>query len=54
VVTALYDFVGEQATDLPFKKGDIITVVKKTDSRNDWWTGKLNGREGSFPANYTQ
>ncbi|KAF9345320.1 hypothetical protein BGX34_004856 [Mortierella sp. NVP85] len=54
VVTALYDFAGEQATDLPFKKGDIITVVKKTDSRNDWWTGKLNGREGSFPANYTQ
>lgn len=54
VVTALYDFAGEQATDLPFKKGDIITVVKKTDSRNDWWTGKVNGREGSFPANYTQ
>ncbi|KAF9974088.1 hypothetical protein BGZ65_008916, partial [Modicella reniformis] len=53
VVTALYDFTGEQATDLSFKKGDVITVVKKTDSRNDWWTGKLNGREGSFPANYT-
>ncbi|KAG0210804.1 hypothetical protein BGX28_008940 [Mortierella sp. GBA30] len=54
VVTALYDFAGEQATDLSFKKGDIITVVKKTESRNDWWTGKCNGREGSFPANYTQ
>ncbi|KAF9342459.1 hypothetical protein BGX26_007484, partial [Mortierella sp. AD094] len=53
VVTALYDFAGEQATDLSFKKGDVITVVKKTDSRNDWWTGKCNGREGSFPANYT-
>lgn len=54
VVTALYDFTGEQATDLSFKKGDVITVVKKTDSRNDWWTGKCNGRDGSFPANYTQ
>ncbi|KAG0367643.1 hypothetical protein BGZ54_003521 [Gamsiella multidivaricata] len=54
IVTALYDFVGEQATDLSFKKGDVITVTKKTESRNDWWTGKLNGREGSFPANYTQ
>ncbi|KAG0256371.1 hypothetical protein BG011_004601 [Mortierella polycephala] len=53
-VTALYDFTGEQATDLSFKKGDTIFVVKKTDSRNDWWTGKCNGREGSFPANYTQ
>ncbi|CAO3569776.1 unnamed protein product [Mortierella alpina] len=52
-VTALYDFAGEQATDLSFKKGDIITVVKKTESRNDWWTGKCHGREGSFPANYT-
>ncbi|KAF9582987.1 hypothetical protein BGW38_010462 [Lunasporangiospora selenospora] len=53
-VTALYDFAGEQATDLAFKKGDIITVVKKTESKNDWWTGRCNGREGSFPANYTQ
>ncbi|KAI8599652.1 hypothetical protein EDD21DRAFT_379261 [Dissophora ornata] len=54
VVTALYDFAGEQATDLSFKKGDLITVTKKTDSRNDWWTGRCSGREGSFPANYTQ
>ncbi|KAG0315778.1 hypothetical protein BGZ99_007272 [Dissophora globulifera] len=54
VVTALYDFKGEQATDLSFKKGDIITVVKKTPSRNDWWTGRCNGRLGSFPANYTE
>ncbi|KAI1292764.1 hypothetical protein EDD11_008582 [Mortierella claussenii] len=54
IVTALYDFAGEQATDLSFKKGDVITVVKKTESRNDWWTGRCNGREGSFPANYTQ
>lgn len=54
VVTALFDYNGEQPTDLSFKKGDVITVVKKTDSRNDWWTGKCQGREGSFPANYTQ
>ncbi|KAF9976279.1 hypothetical protein BGZ73_008825 [Actinomortierella ambigua] len=54
MVRALYDFAGEQATDLSFKKGDLITVIKKTESRNDWWTGRLNGREGSFPANYTE
>ncbi|KAF9165314.1 hypothetical protein DFQ26_000306 [Actinomortierella ambigua] len=53
-VRALYDFAGEQATDLSFKKGDLITVIKKTESRNDWWTGRVHGREGSFPANYTQ
>ncbi|KAF9091624.1 hypothetical protein BGX23_005013 [Mortierella sp. AD031] len=54
VVTALFDYTGEQATDLSFKKGDVITVIKKTDSRNDWWTGRVHGKEGSFPANYTQ
>lgn len=34
---ALYTFEAEQAGDLGFKKGDIITVLKKTDSDNDWW-----------------
>ncbi|KAF9214241.1 hypothetical protein CPC16_000917 [Podila verticillata] len=53
-VTAMYDFAGEQATDLSFKKGDIITVIKKTPSKNDWWTGRCQGREGSFPANYVE
>ncbi|KAG9067730.1 hypothetical protein KI688_011317 [Linnemannia hyalina] len=53
-VTALYDFAGEQPTDLSFSKGDRITVVKKTGSTNDWWTGRLNGRDGAFPANYVQ
>lgn len=53
-VTALYNYAGEQPTDLSFSKGDRIAVVKKTGSTNDWWTGRLNGREGSFPANYVQ
>jgi lipid-binding SYLF domain-containing protein len=34
---ALFTFDGEQAGDLGFKKGDVITVTKKTDSTNDWW-----------------
>lgn len=34
---ALYTFEAEQAGDLGFKKGDVITVLKKTDSDNDWW-----------------
>ncbi|KAG0348999.1 hypothetical protein BG004_002857 [Podila humilis] len=53
-VTAMFDFGGEQATDLSFKKGDIITVVKKTPSKNDWWTGRCQGRQGQFPANYVE
>jgi hypothetical protein len=43
---ALFNFAGEQDGDLPFHKGEIITIVKKTNTQNDWWTGKLNNREG--------
>ena len=34
---ALYNFEADQPGDLGFKKGDVITVLKKTDSDNDWW-----------------
>jgi len=51
---ALYDFNGEQADDLSFRQGDMITIVEKSDSQNDWWTGKVGGRQGIFPANYVQ
>lgn len=49
---ALYDFAGQSKGDLNFKEGDMIQVVKKTDSTDDWWEGRLNGVLGSFPANY--
>lgn len=51
---AAYDFQGEQEDDLSFSKGDIIIILKKTDSTNDWWVGKCNGKEGNFPANYVE
>lgn len=51
---ALYNFAGEQSGDLAFKKGDVITILKKSDSQNDWWTGRVNGKEGIFPANYVR
>ena len=34
---ALFTFEPDQPGDLGFKKGDIITVLKKTESENDWW-----------------
>lgn len=34
---ALFTFDADQPGDLGFKKGDIITITKKTDSTNDWW-----------------
>ena len=51
-VLALYDFDGVEKTDLPFKKGDTIEVVKRTKSQDDWWYGTANGKVGNFPANY--
>jgi lipid-binding SYLF domain-containing protein len=34
---ALYTFEADLPGDLGFKKGDIITVTKKTDKAEDWW-----------------
>lgn len=49
---ALYTFNGEQSGDLSFKKGDVINITKRSDSKDDWWSGAIGGREGIFPANY--
>ena len=46
---AKFTFEGEQAGDLSFKKGEIITIVKRTENETDWWTGKIGDREGIFP-----
>ena len=51
---ALFTFDADQPGDLGFKKGDIITVTKKTEKAEDWWTGTLNGKAGIFPSNYVQ
>lgn len=53
-VVALFDFDGVQPGDLPFKRGQEITVTRRTASQNDWWNGECNGRKGSFPANYVK
>lgn len=51
---ALFSFEGEQQGDLPFRKGDVIIIIKKSESQDDWWTGRCNGKEGIFPANYVE
>ncbi|KAI5480894.1 BAR adaptor protein [Pseudohyphozyma bogoriensis] len=53
-VTALYDYAATADGDLSFNAGDKIELVKKTDSAEDWWTGKVNGQQGVFPGNYVQ
>ncbi|KDN39162.1 DUF500-domain-containing protein [Tilletiaria anomala UBC 951] len=53
-VIAQFDFGGAERGDLTFKRGDVIEVLRRTASREDWWDGKCRGRLGSFPANYTE
>jgi len=47
----LWDFHGQDHTELSFKAGEILTIVEKN---GDWWTGELAGRRGLLPANYVQ
>ncbi|KAF1969987.1 DUF500-domain-containing protein [Bimuria novae-zelandiae CBS 107.79] len=51
---AKFTFDADQPGDLGFKKGEIITIVKKTESEADWWTGRIGDREGIFPSNYVE
>ncbi|KAG6036251.1 hypothetical protein E4U40_001429 [Claviceps sp. LM458 group G5] len=51
---ALFNFDADQPGDLGFKKGDVITILKRTDSDNDWWTGMIGTRHGIFPSNYVK
>jgi len=34
---ALFTFDSDNARYLSFKKGDVITVTKKTNNSYDWW-----------------
>ena len=53
---ALFDFAGEMACDLTFKKGDTITLLTRTAKTEDWWEGQVVGTDkiGIFPANYVR
>ena len=46
---AKFTFDADQPGDLGFKKGDVITIIKRTDNETDWWTGRVGDREGIFP-----
>ncbi|XP_014743727.1 PREDICTED: SH3 domain-containing protein 19 isoform X1 [Sturnus vulgaris] len=49
---ALHDFTAETKDDLSFKKGDYIQILEQVDL--EWCRGRLNGREGIFPAVFVQ
>lgn len=47
---ALYDYEAQAAGDLSFTTGDVIEIVEKGATENEWWTGRVNGRQGQFPG----
>ncbi|GMM49283.1 amphiphysin [Starmerella bacillaris] len=50
--TALYDYEANNANELAIHKGDVIEILERGDSRDDWWLGRVNGKEGFFPGSY--
>ncbi|KAF8938924.1 hypothetical protein BGZ58_011143 [Dissophora ornata] len=52
LVRAMYDYETEDATNLRFKKDDVIQVLAQLES--GWWAGYCDGRQGWFPSNYVQ
>ncbi|KAG8006505.1 GRB2-related adaptor protein 2 [Nibea albiflora] len=50
-VKALYNFTAEEDDELGFSTGDVIEVFDCSDE--SWWKGRLRGKSGLFPANYT-
>jgi hypothetical protein len=49
-VTALYDFAAQAEGDLSFRAGDVIEIIQRTQNENEWWQGKVNGKQGQFPG----
>ncbi|KAA0713465.1 GRB2-related adapter protein [Triplophysa tibetana] len=50
-VRAMFDFTAEDPDELNFQSGDLIEVLDQSD--RFWWKGRLRGRTGLFPVNYT-
>lgn len=52
-VRAKYRFDGKDEEDLPFKKGQILMIIKKTEPL--WWLARnSSGDKGMIPANYVE
>jgi len=52
--TALYDYEAQAEGDLSFTAGEVIEIVQRGASENEWWTGKVAGRQGQFPGEFCQ
>ncbi|XP_021696684.1 uncharacterized protein LOC5576943 isoform X2 [Aedes aegypti] len=52
IARALYNFQGQSARELSFKKGDIIYLRRQIDK--NWYEGEHNAMIGLLPANYIE
>ncbi|XP_037049283.1 sorbin and SH3 domain-containing protein 1 isoform X6 [Bradysia coprophila] len=52
VARALYNFQGQTARELSFKKGDIIYIRREIDK--NWYEGEHNAAVGLLPSNYIE
>ncbi|XP_067932204.1 tyrosine-protein kinase CSK-like isoform X2 [Watersipora subatra] len=53
-VMALYNFDPNSPEDLPFRRRDILIIVKATRDPNWYIAKKVDGKEGMIPANYVR
>ncbi|CAB1349372.1 unnamed protein product, partial [Coregonus sp. 'balchen'] len=51
VLYALWGYPSQEADELGFREGDMVTILQKQDGV-DWWWASLCGREGFIPNNY--
>ena len=51
-VIAAFDFEPQEDGELRLRKGDVITVLDKSDQ--NWWRGTCKGQEGMFPVPYVK
>ncbi|ESZ94451.1 putative BAR adaptor protein [Sclerotinia borealis F-4128] len=47
---ALYDYEAQAEGDLSFSAGETIDIVTRTGNENEWWIGKIHGKQGQFPV----
>lgn len=47
---ALYDYEAQAEGDLSFTTGETVEIISRTSNENEWWSGKVNGRQGQFPG----
>jgi len=51
VAKGMWAFTAENPNEISFNAGDSIEILEQN---GDWWKGRVNGKEGLFPANYVK